>query len=245
MSTSTSWDNARRHARALETALDGKLSTYSKLAATIARGTSSSSSGGGGGGPSVSRDLEEEGEGGYKLVEEEIEELLGKLEQAIDDLMTLINSPSQPPSSSMQHAAQRHRDNLDDYRRDFVRTRNNVEQSVRRSNLLGSVRKDINDYKSSLPSQTDALLQDRGRIDSSHRMIDDTLNQAYATREDFAQQRTLLASIDSRMGGVLSQMPGINSLISMIRTRRRRDSIIMGCVVGLCVVVLLGYMFGF
>jgi len=46
-----------------------------------------------------------------------------QLEQAIDDLMGLINSPSQPPSSSMQHAASRHRDNLDDYRRDFLRTR--------------------------------------------------------------------------------------------------------------------------
>lgn len=46
-----------------------------------------------------------------------------QLEQAIDDLMTLINSPSQPPSTSMQHAAQRHRDNLDDYRRDFLRAR--------------------------------------------------------------------------------------------------------------------------
>ncbi|WVQ79221.1 hypothetical protein IAT38_001317 [Cryptococcus sp. DSM 104549] len=241
---STSWDNARRHARALETALDSKLSAYSKLAATIARG----SSGGSGAGGSSSRDelsLEEEGIGGYKLVEEEIEELLGKLEQAIDDLMLLINSPSQPPSTSMQHAAQTHRDNLDDYRRDFLRTRSNVEQSIRRSNLLGSVRKDINDYKSSLPGQTDALLQDRSRIDSSHRMIDDTLNQAYATREDFSSQRSLLASIDSRMGGVLSQMPGINSLITMIRTRRRRDTIILGVVVGVCVVLLLGYLFGF
>lgn len=75
--------------------------------------------------------------------------------------MNLINSPSQPPSSSMQHAASRHRDNLDDYRRDFLRTRvglasvvrpefdnahllqNNVEQAIARSNLLGSVRKDI------------------------------------------------------------------------------------------------------
>ncbi|WWC95790.1 hypothetical protein V866_002656 [Kwoniella sp. B9012] len=232
------WDNARRHARALETALDSKLSTYSKLAATIARqGGSTSSSGAG---------LEEDGDGvgGYKLVEEEIEELLGKLEQAIDDLSTLINSPSQPPSASMLHAAQRHRDNLDDYRRDFLRTRGNVEQSIRRSNLLGSVRKDINDYKSATNSQTDALLQDRSRIDSSHRMMDDTLNQAYATREDFAQQRSLLASIDSRMGGVLSQMPGINSLITAIRTRRRRDTLIIGCVVGFCMILLLGYTFG-
>ncbi|WVR08079.1 hypothetical protein IAU60_005125 [Kwoniella sp. DSM 27419] len=243
MSSSQSWDNARRHARALETALDAKLSTYSKLAATIARGGSSGSSSG-------TRDalsLEEEGDGvgGYKLVEEEIDELLSKFDQAIDDLSNLINHPSQPPSASMQHAVQRHRDNLDDYRRDYLRTRSGVEQSIRRSNLLGSVRKDINDYKSSLPSQTDALLQDRSRIDSSHRMIDDTLSQAYATREDFAQQRSLLASIDSRMGGVLSQMPGINSLITMIRTRRRRDSIIMGCVVGSCVILLLGYTFGF
>ena len=47
----------------------------------------------------------------------------GQLEQSIDDLMNLINSPSQAPSSSMQHAASRHRDNLDDYRRDFLRTR--------------------------------------------------------------------------------------------------------------------------
>ena len=70
---STAWDNARRHARALETALDAKLSSYSKLAATIA------------GGPNVvgtSREPlgpDDEGIGGYKLVEEEIEELLSKV----------------------------------------------------------------------------------------------------------------------------------------------------------------------
>jgi hypothetical protein len=32
----------------------------------------------------------------------------------------------------------------------------------------------------------------------------DPSSQAYATREDFAQQRTMLQSINSRMGGVLS-----------------------------------------
>jgi Golgi SNAP receptor complex protein 1 len=43
----------------------------------------------------------------------------------------------------MQHAAARHRDNYDDYKRDFVRVRNNIDAAVARSNLLGSVRKDI------------------------------------------------------------------------------------------------------
>ncbi|RSH86556.1 uncharacterized protein EHS24_004825 [Apiotrichum porosum] len=240
----TSWDNARRHARALESALDTKLASYSRLAADIAGGVGSRAGGSGGGGPS--RDVldAEEGVGGYKLVEEEIEELLGKLEQAIEDLTALINSPSQPPSASMQNAAQRHRENLDDYRRDFTRVRSNIDAAVQRSNLLGSVRKDINDYKTALSSQTDALLADRGRIDSSHRMMDDTLNQAYATREDFAQQRSMLASIESRMGRVVAQMPGINSLISMISSRRRRDTYILGGVVAFCVLLLLAYLFG-
>ncbi len=71
--TTMSWDNARRHARALESALDTKLASYSRLAADIAGG-------GRFGGPS--RDTlaqEEEGVGGYRLVEEEVEELLEKV----------------------------------------------------------------------------------------------------------------------------------------------------------------------
>lgn len=71
------WDNTRRHARALETALDAKLVSYTKLAQTIARG--------GGGSSSNNRDemsLEEEGVGGYKLVEEEVEELIQKVGNA-------------------------------------------------------------------------------------------------------------------------------------------------------------------
>lgn len=95
-----------------------------------------------------------------------------------------------------------------------------------------------------MSSQTDALLADRGRIDSSHRMMDETLGQAYATREDFAQQRGMLASIDSRMGRAAASIPGINSLISMIGSRRRRDTFIVGGVVAVCVILLLGYMFG-
>lgn len=74
-----SWDNARRHARALETALDAKLATYSRIANTISRGP---------GGPST-----EDGQGGYKLVEEEIEELLAK----VLFLLCLANPSSNKP----------------------------------------------------------------------------------------------------------------------------------------------------
>jgi hypothetical protein len=89
--------------------------------------------------------LEEEGVGGYKLMEEEIDELLEKvsltswscasfrflqyscvlaqLSSTLDSLTALLNSPDVPPSSSMMHAAARHRDIYEDYRREFTRTR--------------------------------------------------------------------------------------------------------------------------
>lgn len=142
------WESARRHARALETALDSKLTTYSRVASAIASGhptnsSSSPSSSSPVGGASGSRDRQDEDEGGYRLIEEEVEELIGKLEQANDDMTVLINSPSQPPSASMQHGAQRHRDNLEDYKREFYRIRKNVEAALARRNLLGSVRQDI------------------------------------------------------------------------------------------------------
>lgn len=39
-------------------------------------------------------------------------------------------------------------------------------------------------------------------------------------------------------------LPGINSLAQMIQTRRRRDTLILGLVVGVCILLLLSYMWG-
>ena len=87
-------------------------------------------------------------------------------------------------------------------------------------------------YKSKYASDTDALLAERSRLDNSHGMIDRTLDQAYATRADLSSQRDLIGSIASRMTTTAQSLPGINGVITMIGRRRRRDSIIMGLVIG-------------
>lgn len=76
MSTKDSYDTLRRHARTLETALDSKLTAYSKLASKISRpaGVGSSSFRG-----DDSNVEDGDGVGGYKLVEEEVEELCAKV----------------------------------------------------------------------------------------------------------------------------------------------------------------------
>jgi Golgi SNAP receptor complex protein 1 len=77
----TTWDATRKHARALESRIESKLTAYSAIAGKIGANNGGSHSRDGASSPR-NRDimsLEEEGVGGYKLMEEEIDELLEKV----------------------------------------------------------------------------------------------------------------------------------------------------------------------
>lgn len=63
--------------------------------------------------------------------------------------------------------------------------------------------------------------------------------QAYATRADLASQQSSLQNISIRLTSTAGQVPGLNNLIRLISRRRRRDSIIMGCVIGTCTVLFI------
>jgi len=217
-------DSLRRQCRTLESLLDTKLTTYSRLASTVSTASYS--------------DLES---GRWGDIENEIEGLLEKLRDTNEEMVALLNDPDAPPTQSSLHAIQRHRDILQDYARDFAQTRVNAKSALDRANLLTTVRNDIDAYKAAQSSAADSLLAERGRIDSSHRMTDDILEQAYETRAEFSRQRSTLGTINTRMGQVLGSFPGINNLVSMISSRRRRDSLILGCVIGICIIVLLSY----
>jgi len=123
--------------------------------------------------------------------------------------------------------------------RELKRTKANVKHTLDQVNLLSGVRNDIDAYKS---SAADSLLAERNRIDSSHNMTDDIIEQAYETRSEFSRQRASLANINTRIVHVIGTMPGINNLVSMIKSRRRRDSIIMGVVIGVCTIIILTYL---
>ncbi|KAI0783317.1 v-SNARE protein [Abortiporus biennis] len=220
------YDSLHRQCRTLESLFDTKLTSYSRLASTITRNQD---------------DIEASGSGErWKDLEVEVDELLQKLGEINDQLSVLSSDTNNPPSQSMLRAIQRHRDVYMDYSRELKRTKTNIQTALDKANLLSGVRNDIDAYKS---SAADSLLAERNHIDSSHRMTDDMLAQAYETRSEFSRQRSTISGINARMAGVLNTMPGINSLVSMIKSRRRRDAIIVGLLIGVCIILLLSYIF--
>ncbi|KZT08658.1 V-snare-domain-containing protein [Laetiporus sulphureus 93-53] len=222
----STYDSLHRQCRTLESLFDTKLTSYARLASAVTRGQD---------------DLEATGSAErWKDLEAEVDELLDKLRELNDQLSTLSHDTDNPPSQSMLRAIQRHSEVYQDYARELRRTKTNVQSALDQANLLSGVRNDIDAYKS---SAADALLSERGHIDDSHRMTDDILAQAYETRSEFSRQRLTLSGIQTRMSGVLHTMPGMNNLIAMVKTRRRRDAIIVGCIVGVCFIFLLMYIF--
>lgn len=86
------------------------------------------------------------------------------------------------------------------------------------------------------------MLGERARIDNSHNMADSVLSQAYAVNESFGLQREMLGSINRRITGAASQVPGLNSLIGRISAKKRRDGIIMGSFIAFCCLVFLYFL---
>jgi len=85
------------------------------------------------------------------------------------------------------------------------------------------------------------MLDERRRLDNSHNMTDSVLSQAYAINESFGLQRETLTSINRRIVGAASQVPGINSLIGRIGTKKRRDGIILGSFIAFCFLVFFWF----
>ncbi|MCJ1252428.1 hypothetical protein MMC24_000234 [Lignoscripta atroalba] len=221
-STGTGWAQLRQQARSLETQTEALFHTYSHFASTS----------------NVPPKPNED----ERRTESQLEDILQRRESLISQLARLLDSDSVLTSSALkQNNLSRHREILLDHRRELSRLRSNITEARNRANLLSNVRSDIDAYRSSNPEAAEAeyMLDERRRIDNSHSMADSVLSQAYAVNESFGVQRETLASINRRIVGAASQVPGLNSLIGRISAKKRRDGIILGSFIAFCCLVLL------
>src|SRR2546429_1560672 len=162
-------------------------------------------------------------------------------ETLVTQLSRLLDSESALTSSALKQSnLARHREVLTDHRRDFSRLKSTLQDARNRANLLSNVRSDIDTYRSSNPNaEAEYMLDERRHLDNSLGVADSVLSQAYAVNEQFGLQRETLANINRRIVGAASQVPGINSLIGRIGTKKRRDGIILGSFIAFCFLLML------
>uniref|UniRef100_A0A4W5PXN5 Golgi SNAP receptor complex member 1 n=1 Tax=Hucho hucho TaxID=62062 RepID=A0A4W5PXN5_9TELE len=228
-------DNLRKQARQLENELDLKLVSFSKLCTSYTtsrdgrRGDSNSDTA-----PLLNNSTQDRM---FETMSVEIEQLLAKLTGVNDKMAEYTSTPGVTSlNAALMHTLQRHRDILQDYTHEFHKTKANFLAIREREDLLGSVRKDIETYKSGSGvnnRRTELFLKEHEHL----------RNIAMATKENMTSQRGLLKSIQSRVNTLANRFPAINNLIQRLNLRKRRDSLILGGVIGVCTILLLLYAF--
>ncbi|KAI8086061.1 uncharacterized protein BX664DRAFT_264368 [Halteromyces radiatus] len=224
-----SWDQLRRQARQLENEIELKLASLSKIGATT-----------------TARQQQQDtslSDGNNKAGQEvEIEQLLNNLQDTIASMGQVLERPSATPTNpSMIHMLERHKNILYDYTKEFRKVKANIKAARDKADLMNQVKDEIRIFNAGNGDNTDYYLTERNRVESSHRMTDMILEQAYATRQDVSRQGRTLQGINSRVTGVMGRIPGINNLISRINTRRKRDTLIMACVISTCIILITLY----
>ncbi|KAF2745541.1 V-snare-domain-containing protein [Sporormia fimetaria CBS 119925] len=218
------WAQLRQQARTLETQTETLFHTYSQYASATNIPVKAT---------------EEE-----LRCESQLKEVLDKRDALVSQLSRLLDSESVHSSSAVkQNNLARHKEILQDHRRELSRLKAAITESRNRANLLSNVRSDIDAYRSANPAQAEAeyMLDERRHIDNTHNIADSVLSQAYAVNENFRVQRESLANIQRRIVGAASQVPGINSLIGRIGTKKRRDGIILASFIAFCFLMLLWF----
>lgn len=80
-------------------------------------------------------------------------------------------------------------------------------------------------------------------IFSSNRLVDEQISIAIETRDHLSNQRIIFKRFQTRINDLSNRFPLLNGLIQKIHVRKRRDSLILGVVVGICTILLLAYVF--
>lgn len=74
-------------------------------------------------------------------------------------------------------------------------------------------------------------------------MINDQISIAIETRDHLMSQRQTFKRFQTRFNDISNRFPAVNSLVQRIHLRKRRDSVILGLVIGFCTFLMLLYAF--
>jgi len=228
----TEWEDLRKQARQHENEIDTKLMSFSKLCSNYvahdqndtSSTTSTSSS--------------------FETLSIEIEKLLERLSD-INKRMSDVVPSLLGPNSAATHTLQRHHEILQDYRREFERTTANIRNFQSREDLLMNNKTNNSDIATAGLSsrRQDYYLREMGHLSNSHKTIDTNLELASMIKKDLSDQRRYLLNITTKVNAIANRFPLVNNMLQKIKVKKRKDSLVLGFVIAICLIILLLYMF--
>jgi len=222
--SSRAWEDLRREARRLEGDLDSRLAAYAKLASGFEAGPR------GGGKPDVGGATD----AAAAAKAADIEGLLQRLSDVNDDM----GGATSGYSDSRAHVLARHRDILAELTQEYRRLKAAVGAARDRASLLGG--SETSPLLSvAVHSPGVAALRERGYLLGAGAAADEALATAQSVSAGLLEQRRTFEGVGGKLGGIGEAFPAIGGLLTAIRRKKSRDTLVLSGVVAICVFLLI------
>lgn len=217
------WEELRKEARKLEGEVDMKLAAYSKFAGSPG---------------STNSEAMRLGEGDANAKAAEIESLLQRLSDVNEAMSGAVTG-----GDARSHTLARHRDIAMEFTQEFRRIRNTITQGREHAALLGGGGAGSSQFAmgGGSSSANAQLLRERNSIHNSSSAVEDVIGQAQATAAALVSQRGMFNDISSKLVQAGSRFPVINNMITAIKRKKSKDTIILSAVVAICTAFMLIY----
>lgn len=228
----------RRSATRVACDLEGKLLKYGAMVAAAQRVDSSASLGA----MSADDDLEGGSSGGAAAfasadaLEKEISSLLDQYAQLVGARMDACLASCDAEEKSSAVFARRLRDGLQQDRAEFRRMRGSMKRRRDRAELFGSLA-----GSKGAGGGGDAqsqLLRERTSIRSAASGASSVIEQAQETHRALRTQRSVFVAARHKLDDVSRAFPRVGKVIDAIKSKRNRDTVVIGCVLACCLFFL-------
>ncbi|OAF66779.1 Golgi SNAP receptor complex member 1 [Intoshia linei] len=227
-----SWSDYRQQTRSLETKVESQLNVLSQLSNYFSNAYISSRNN------EIDVDENEKYKKSYL-------ECCNKIDNLLYDLTHLINKMqdgilNDPKDHNISGSLQRHTEILQDYENEYNRTKNNITKNLNRLQTLSSalsrnfILKEMNDEKA-------LLLTENEMIQNSQKMVENHISIAIASRENLRSQTNNLNRIEDTIGRINLNSPRLQSMLRMIYTKKRKNTIILASIIVICIIFLILY----
>jgi hypothetical protein len=88
-------------------------------------------------------------------------------------------------------------------------------------------------------ARADGILRERGALHGAEKGADAVIEQALESMESLKANRSVLSSVAAKGRALVTRFPMVDSLITNISARSRRNRMILAAFIALCLFVLL------
>jgi golgi SNAP receptor complex member 1 len=170
------------------------------------------------------------------------------IQRNLTTLQDLVKLQLQPAaervgSQSATLLVKRYREILFDLSGDFEKSRQAHLRKQERAKLMQGARTSLDSGGVDDPAM-EQLMRERNHIANSQSAAASVINQASEIRSDLRNQGLSLGRVQSTMGMIAGNIPGLNMVMEQIRRKRSKDDKIVAGVIASCILFTLWYLFG-